>query len=134
LVHEAYIKLVDHSHQTWQTRSHFFAVAAKAMRCILVDHAKMHTAEKRGGIQKDIPFTEQLVGSKDQAREILNLDEALSRLEKIAERQSKVIELRFFCGFSIEETAKILDLSPATVKRDWNLARSWLYKEIKRHD
>lgn len=134
LVHEAYIKLVDHSHQTWQTRSHFFAVAAKAMRCILVDHAKMHTAEKRGGIQKDIPFTEQLVGNKDQAREILNLDEALSRLEKIAERQSKVIELRFFCGFSIEETAKILDLSPATVKRDWNLARSWLYKEIKRHD
>lgn len=134
LVHEAYIKLVDHSHQNWETRSHFFAVAAKAMRCILVDHAKMHMAEKRGGNQKPIPFTEHLIGGKEQASEILNLDEALSKLETIAERQSRVIELRFFCGFSIEETAKILNLSPATVKRDWNLARSWLYKEINRNN
>lgn len=132
LVHEAYIKLVDHSHQTWQTRSHFFAVAAKAMRCILVDHAKMHMAEKRGGNQKPLPFSEHLIGGQEQAGEILSLDEALSRLEQIAGRQSKVIELRFFCGFSIEETAKILGLSPATVKRDWNLARAWLYKEMKR--
>ncbi len=132
LVHEAYIKLVDHSHQTWQTRSHFFAVAAKAMRCILVDHAKMHMAGKRGGNQKPLPYSEGLVGGKEEASEILSLDEALTRLEKIAERQSKVIELRFFCGFSIDETAKILNLSPATVKRDWNLARSWLYNEMKR--
>lgn len=131
LVHEAYIKMVDHSHQNWETRSHFYAVAAKAMRCILVDHAKMHMADKRGGSQKALPFSEQLIAGKKQASEVLDLDEALSKLEKIAERQSKVIELRFFCGFTIEETGKILSLSPATVKRDWNLARSWLYREIK---
>ena len=102
------------------------------MRCILVGHAKMHIAKKRGGNQKPLPFSEHLIGGQEQAGEILSLDEALSRLEQIAGRQGKVIELRFFCGFSIEETAKILGLSPATVKRDWNLARTWLYKEMKR--
>jgi RNA polymerase sigma-70 factor, ECF subfamily len=131
LVHEAYLKMVDHSHQNWETRSHFFSVAAKAMRCILVDHAKMHKAAKRGGDQKPLPFKDHLFSGNKQVEDVLELDEALTRLENIAERQSKVIELRFFCGFTIEETAKILSLSPATVKRDWNMARSWLYREIK---
>lgn len=132
LVHEAYIKMVDHSHQNWETRSHFYSVAAKAMRCILVDHAKMHRAKKRGGDEKPVQFKEQLIRDNKQADEVIDLDEALSRLEKLSERQSKVIELRFFCGFTIEETASILSLSPATVKRDWNMARSWLYKEIQK--
>lgn len=131
LVHEAYIKLVDSSAQDWEARSHFFSVAAKAMRSILVDHAKMHKAAKRGGDQKPVQYKEHLISDTEQAEEVIDLDEALSRLEKVAERQSKVIELRFFCGFTIEETAQIMDTSPATVKRDWNIARSWLYKEIQ---
>ena len=132
LVHEAYLKMVDQSHQNWETRSHFFSVAAKAMRCILVDYAKMHKAAKRGGNQKPVQYDESLISGEQQANELIDLDEALNRLEKIAERQSKIIELRFFCGFTIEETAKILDMSEATVKRDWNVARSWLYREIQK--
>lgn len=131
LVHEAYLKLVDHSHQTWEARSHFFSVAAKAMRCILVDYAKMERAAKRGGNKKPVTFHDHLISDDKQADEVLNLDEALTKLEKIAERQSKVVELRFFCGFTIEETAELMSVSPATVKRDWNLARSWLYREIR---
>lgn len=132
LVHEAYIKMIDHSHQNWETRSHFFSVAAKAMRSILVDHARMHSAEKRGGDQKPLEYKDHLISDKNEAKELIELDEALTQLEKFAERQSKIIELRFFCGFSIEETAKIMAISPATVKRDWNMARSWLYREIKK--
>lgn len=132
LVHEAYIKLVDSSAQDWEARSHFFSVAAKAMRSILVDHAKMHKAAKRGGDKKPVEYKDHLISNSEQAEEVIDLDEALSRLEKVAERQSKVIELRFFCGFTIEETAQIMDTSPATVKRDWNIARSWLYKEIQK--
>jgi len=131
LVHEAYIKLVDSSAQDWEARSHFFSVAAKAMRSILVDHAKMHKAAKRGGNNKPVQYKDHLISDIEQAKEVIDLDEALSRLEEVAERQSKVIELRFFCGFTIEETAQIMDTSPATVKRDWNIARSWLYKEIQ---
>lgn len=132
LVHEAYLKMIDHSHQNWETRSHFFSVAAKAMRSILVDHARMHSAEKRGGDQKPLQYKDHLISNKDEAEELIELDEALTRLEKFAERQSKIIELRFFCGFSIEETAEIMSISPATVKRDWKMARSWLYREIKK--
>lgn len=131
LVHEAYLKLINHSHQNWETRSHFFSVAAKAMRSIIINHAKMHKTAKRGGGEHPVPLHEELIGGKEKAGEILDLDEALSLLEKIAERQSKVVELRFFCGFTIEETANILSTSPTTVKRDWNFARSWLYREIQ---
>lgn len=132
LVHEAYLKMIDHSHQNWETRSHFFSVAAKAMRSILIDHARMHSAKKRGGDQKPVEYKDQLISTEEEAQELIDLDEALTRLESFAERQSKVIELRFFCGFSIEETADIMSISPATVKRDWNMARSWLYREIKK--
>lgn len=132
LVHEAYLKMIDHSHQNWETRSHFFSVAAKAMRSILVDHARMHNAKKRGGKQKPVEYKDHLISNESEADELIELDEALTRLEKFAERQSKIIELRFFCGFSIEETAEIMSISPATVKRDWNMARSWLYREIKK--
>ena len=131
LVHEAYLKMVDHSDQNWEARSHFYSVAAKAMRSILVDHAKKHKAAKRGGGQKPITYNDELISSEEMAEKILDLNEALSRLEEIAERQSKVVELRFFCGFTIEETAKIMGISTATVKRDWNLARSWLYRQMK---
>lgn len=134
LVHEAYLKMVDHSDQNWEARSHFYSVAAKAMRSILVDHAKKHKAAKRGGGQKPVTYNEELIGSDEMAEKILGLNEALSRLEKIAGRQSKVIELRFFCGFTIEETSKIMGISSATVKRDWNLARSWLYQQMLSDD
>lgn len=132
LVHEAYLKLVDHSHQTWEARSHFFSVAAKAMRSILVDYAKMQKAAKRGGNKRPVTYQDHLISSDEQAEEVLYLDEALTQLEKVARRQSKVVELRFFCGFTIEETADLMSVSPATVKRDWNLARSWLYREIRK--
>lgn len=131
LVHEAYLKMVNHSDQNWEARTHFYSVAAKAMRSILVDHAKMHNAAKRGGGQKPVTYNDQLIATDEQANEILDLNNALNRLGKIAKRQSKVVELRFFCGFTIEETAKIMGLSTATVKRDWNLARSWLYQQMR---
>lgn len=131
LVHEAYLKLIHHSHQNWETRGHFFSVAAKAMRAIMVNHAKMHKTAKRGEGKKPVTFQENVIEDESRTERILELDEALDQLEKIAERQSKVVELRFFCGFTIKETANILSTSPATVKRDWNFARSWLYKEIQ---
>lgn len=133
LVHEAYLKLIDHSHQNWENRRHFFAVAAKAMRCIIVNYAKKQSAAKRGGRAKPIPLDENMIG-RNQPDRILELDEALTLLEKIAKRQSKVVELRFFCGFTIKETAEILSVSLRTVKRDWNFARSWLYKEMQTGD
>src|SRR5699024_6353876 len=117
--------------QKWEARSHFFSVAAKAMRCILVDYARKQKAAKRGGDVKADTFHDHLISDEEQADEVLNIDEALAKLEKVAERQSKVVELRFFCGFTIEETAELMAISTATVKRDWNLARSWLYREIQ---
>ena len=130
LVHEAYIKLVGNKNITWQSRSHFFGVAAKTMRQILVDHARNRKALKRGGGLKNITLGDSsvIVNDSDQ---IIALDDALQRLEKVEERSSKVVELRYFSGLSIEETAEVLNISPATVKRDWTFAKAWLYRELQ---
>jgi len=132
LVHEAYVKLVDQRFVRWQNRHHFFGVAAQAMRRLLVDHARANRAAKRGGHQAEL----ELAGGREAWMlppdvDVLGLDAALSRLESFEPRWSRLVELRFFAGLTVEETATALDLSPATVKRDWSLARAWLYRELQ---
>lgn len=131
LVHEAYLKLVDLSGVSWQGRAHFFAVASKVMRHILVDHARARLSEKRGGDMQRVAIEDLVRFSKKPDVDLLALDEALTRLAAIDEQQSKIVELRFFGGLSIEETAHILGVSPATVKREWVLAKTWLYRKLK---
>ncbi len=131
LVHEAYFKLVDQKNVEWQNRAHFFGVAAQAMRRILVDYARGHQAAKRGGGQTKISLHETAIIPDEHPEEIVALDEALTRLATLDERQSRIVELRFFGGHTIEETAQILTLSAATVKRDWSMARAWLYREMQ---
>lgn len=131
LVHEAYFKLVDQKEVEWQNRAHFFGVAAQAMRRILVDYARAHQAAKRGGGQTKISLHETAIIPDEHPEEIVALDEALTRLATLDERQSRIVELRFFGGRTIEETAQILALSAATVKRDWSMARAWLYREMQ---
>ncbi len=129
LVHEAYLKLIDQRRVQWQNRSHFFAIAANVMRRILVDHARAHGAAKRGaGMQA--PLQDVTLGRDPYDVDLLALDAALERLAAIDERQSRLVELRFFGGLTIEEVAAALDVSPITVKRDWALARAWLYREL----
>lgn len=132
LVHEAYLKLVKHPpKKDWDGRHHFFGIAARAMRQILVNYAKMKNRKKRGGKQKPGQFEEEIYLSQGKAEEIVALDEALQRLEKLNERQARVVECKYFAGYNIEETAKILEVSPATVKRDWTMARAWLFDQIR---
>jgi RNA polymerase sigma factor (TIGR02999 family) len=130
LVHEAYLKLARHSHLVIQDRHHFFAVAAKAMRQLVVDHARRRLAEKRGGRLQ--PISIDVVGLPDgeRAAELVALDEALNRLSQLDESLSRVVELRFFAGFSVEETATVLGCSPRTVKRNWRKARALLHAEL----
>lgn len=131
LVHEAYLKLVDQRKVQWQSRAHFFGIAAQAMRRILVDRARAALASKRGGAEaKQLLSPELQVIQQPPGVDMLALDQALSRLEEMEPRWSRVVELRFFAGLSVEETATALELSPPTVKRDWSLARAWLYREI----
>lgn len=133
LVHEAYLKIVDISHITWQDRAHFFAVASNVMRQILVDHARAREAGKRGGEFRRIALEDAISFSSDRTDvDLLALDEALEQLSTFDEQQSRIVELRFFGGLTIDETAEVLDISPATVKREWTLARSWLYRKINR--
>jgi len=129
LVHEAYLKLIDQRSVSWQNRSHFFAIAAQAMRRILIDNARKRGAAKREG--EKIPLDDVAIVSTDKAAHLLALDEALQRLEQIDEQQSKIVELRYFGGLTIEETAEAMSLSPATVKREWAMARAWLYQELQ---
>lgn len=131
LVHEAYLKLINQRSVDWQGRAHFFGIAAQLMRRILIDHARGHLREKRGGAQKALPLDEALVLSPEQSSELINLDEALQRLAKLDARQSRIVELRFFGGLSVEETAEFLGISSKTVKRDWSLAKAWLHGELK---
>lgn len=128
LVHEAYIKLFDYPPDgNFDGRHHFFGIAARAMRQVLVNYAKSRNAQKRSG-RKDIqPFEEQIYLTEQKADELVKLEEALSILEKMEPRLGKVVECRYFAGYNIEETAEILDISPATVKRDWASARAWLF-------
>jgi RNA polymerase sigma-70 factor, ECF subfamily len=130
LVHEAYMKLVE-QRADWQSRAHFFGVAAQLMRRILIDHARGHLREKRGGEFQKVSLDEALVFSEQQSKELLAVDEALQRLAKMDPRQARVVELRFFGGLSVEETAQVLAVSPKTVKRDWSVAKAWLYADLK---
>jgi RNA polymerase sigma factor (TIGR02999 family) len=130
LVHEAYLKLVDQRSSSFKDRGHFMAVAAKAMRHILVNYAERRRAAKRGGGAERVPIEEFNPVSEESAEEVLALHDALERLAGFNERQARVVEARFFAGLPIEDTAEALGISPATVKRDWNLASAWLHREI----
>ena len=130
LVHEAYLRLIDQHSVTWQNRAHFFGIASQMMRRILVNHALAHGAAKRGGIAQKISLDEAVGRGVQSEMDLLALDRALKELEKLDSRQSRVVELRYFGGLSIEETAEVLGLSPATVKREWSTARLWLRREI----
>jgi RNA polymerase sigma factor (TIGR02999 family) len=130
LVHEAYLKLVDQTQSTWQDRRHFFAVAATAMRQVIIDAARRRRAQKRGGHVETSVLDEARVGLDGRAEEILAIDEALGRLAELNERLVRVVELRFFGGLSVEEAAQVLDVTERTVKRDWRKARAFLYHQL----
>jgi RNA polymerase sigma factor (TIGR02999 family) len=134
LVHEAYLKLVRQREVNWQGRSHFFGVAAQLMRRVLIDHARGHLRQKRGGAKVILPLDEALVFSPGHSEDLLKLDQALERLSKLDARQGRIVELRFFGGLSVEETAEFLNISPKTVKRDWAVAKAWLHGELRRGD
>jgi RNA polymerase sigma factor (TIGR02999 family) len=130
LMHEAYIKLVDQREVRWQNRAHFFGIAAQAMRRILVDHARARHAAKRGGSAIQVPLEEAHDVAEASGVDLLDLDRALTRLAEFDPQQARIVELRYFSGMSIEETAEALGISPATVKRDWSMARAWLRREL----
>lgn len=130
LVHEAYLKLVDIDRVEWQDRAHFFAMASRLMRRILIDYARARKREKRGGHAVKVPLEEALEVSLEQGDDLVALDDALSRLETVSERKCRVVEYRCFGGLSVTETASVLGTSPATVKRDWAYARAWLNREL----
>jgi RNA polymerase sigma factor (TIGR02999 family) len=130
LVHEAYLKLVDQRQVRWQNRTHFFAIAATLMRRILVDHARSRQSVKRGAAAT-VPLDERDLAIDPPDVDLLALDAALDRLATIDARQSRLVELRFFTGLTVDETALVLDVAPITVKRDWSLARAWLYRELR---
>jgi RNA polymerase sigma factor (TIGR02999 family) len=130
LVHEAYLRLIDQRNVQWQNRAHFFAVAAQMIRRILVDHARKTQSEKRGGQAPRLSLDEAMAVAQDRDVDLVALDDALNGLAEIDEQQARIVELRFFGGLSIEETAEVLKISPATVKRDWVMAKSWLYREM----
>ena len=131
LINEAYLKLIDQRDVKWQNRAHFFAIAAQAMRRILVDYARERKREKRGGAAENLPLDEALtIVSQEKSVDLVALDEALNKLAKFDERQAKVVELRYFSGLSIDETAEVLNVSNVTVRRDWNMAKAWLHQEI----
>jgi RNA polymerase sigma factor (TIGR02999 family) len=130
LVHEAYLKLVDQQRVNWQNRAHFFAIAAQAMRRILVSYARKHLASKRGGQRHRLTLDEAMGAAQQREVDLIALDEALTSLEAIDPQQSRIIELRFFGGLSLEETAQVIGVSPATVKREWTMARAWLHRQM----
>lgn len=132
LVHEVYLRLAEQKNVHWQDKSHFFGVTAQLMRRILVDHARGHLADKRGSGLPKVALNEAIAMSREQPAELLALDESLTRLADTDPQQSKIVELRIFAGLTIEQTAEVLRISPATVKRDWNLAKAWLMREISR--
>ncbi len=130
LVHEAFLKLIDQTKVDWRGRSHFFAVGAQAMRRILVNHAKGRGRLKRGGGQRQIPLDEALTISLDDDADVIAVDEALEKLAAVDEQQAKIVELRFFGGLTIDETAEALGLSKRTVEREWTACRAWLRREL----
>lgn len=132
LVNEAYLRLIRRQDMHWQNRAHFFAISAQLMRHILVDHARAHTRGKRGGGAPVLTLDEAAVASRERAAEVMALDDALNRLGALDLQQSRIVELRFFGGLTIEETAEVLGLSPATIKREWRTAKAWLYHELSK--
>lgn len=130
VVHEAYLRLIDIEQVEWQDRAHFFAMAARVMRRILIDYARAKKREKRGGGAVHVPLAEALDVPARQAEDLVALNEALERLEALSERHCRVVECRCFVGLSVEETAAVLGTSPATVKRDWAFSRAWLNREL----
>src|SRR5687767_2416351 len=131
LVHEAYVKLIDQDRAQWQNRAQFFGVAAQLMRRILVDHAREHAAEKRGGGARPITLVDAMAVVADRGIDVLALDEALARLTALYPEQGRLVELRYFGGLTIEETSEVLGQSPATVKRQWAAARAWLLANLQ---
>ena len=132
LVNEAYLRLIDQRQAQWQNRAHFFGVAANLMRRILVDFARARQYQKRGGAAQRVSFEEALLISEELDADLVALDDALAALATMAPRQARVVELRFFGGLSLVETAECLRVSPDTVTRDWNTAKAWLYRELDR--
>ena len=133
LIHEAYLKLIDQRDVKWESRTHFFAIAAQAMRRILVDYAKTTHRKKRGGSDLKLPLEEALtVAAEEKSVDLIALDEALNKLAAQDERQARVVELRYFSGLSLEETAEALHISRATVATDWNMAKVWLFRELRK--
>ena len=130
LVHEAYFKLIGSHELTWESRAHFFGIAARSMRQILVDYARKRKAQKRGSGETQLSLEKAEFFLTDSEEQIIGLDDALNKLEQLDARALKIVELRFFSGLSIEETATMLNISSATVKRDWNFAKAWLYREM----
>jgi len=131
LVHEAYARLVDLDRTDWECRGQFFSLASRAMRSVLIDNARWHAREKRGGDRREVTLKEAPLVSSQRSAELLDLDTALDRLEEEDPRLARIIECRFFGGLTIPETAEAVGVSEATVKRGWNLARAWLYRELK---
>lgn len=130
LVHEAYLRLIDQHSVSWQNRAHFFGIAAQMMRRILVNHALARATAKRGGPAQKLSLDESIGVADQRDVDLLALDEALKQLESLDAQQSRIVELRFFGGLSIEETAAVLSLSPATIKREWSTARLWLKRQL----
>ena len=130
LVHEAYFRLVGAGQGGWKNREHFFAIAATVMRRILVDYARQRQADKRGGAPRMLPLDAGITVSPEQCSLVADLDQALHKLERRNARQAKVVELRYFTGLSEDEIAKLLDVTPRTVRRDWTVARAWLYGQL----
>jgi len=132
LINEAYLRLVEQEHVHWANRSHFFGISAQIMRRILIDHARRYDYTKRGGGAQKISLDEAALVAKERGRALLMLDEALNTLARIDPRRSQVVELRYFGGLNNEEIAGVLKISENTVTRDWNMARAWLYQELRR--
>jgi RNA polymerase sigma factor (TIGR02999 family) len=131
IVHEAYVRLADQERIDSASRAQFFALASRVMRSVLVDNARWHNRKKRGGGVEPVPLSEELLVSESRADDLLAIDEALTRLENTDERLGRIVECRFFGGLTVDETAEALGVSSASVKRGWNLARSWLYRELE---
>jgi RNA polymerase sigma factor (TIGR02999 family) len=132
LVHEAYLRLIDQKNVRWQNRAHFFGVASQMIRRILVDHARAHQAAKRGAGVPRLELDEALDAGVQRDLDLVALDDALESLGRLDPQQARIIELRFFGGLSIDETAEVIGISPATVKREWSSARAWLFRELTR--
>jgi len=132
LVHEAFLKLVNQRDVEWRNRAHFYGIAAQMIRRILVDYARSHHAEKRGSGAVMLALDEAMAVPEKTGLDLVDLNDALEQLALMDPRQNRIVELRFFAGLSIEETAEVMQLSPATVKREWNSARAWLFRELSR--